>query len=153
MFLCFFTRSCATVSFVFLSSFFPFILLLVLSVSLPLTFSNVKILSDGLFERLRDRLDVDRSERQRKHDSILHQRRSWSTSAAKPSKHVVDIACRLVVPHSANHSRVLNFVFQVHPKSDALSSQIKAFSLVIEPNQSVDVTIGGYTCTRPDIST
>ena len=100
-------------------------------VSLPLTFSNVKILSDGLFERLRDRLDVDCSERQRKHESILHQRRSWSTSAAKPSKHVVDIACRLVVPHPADHSRVLNFVFQVHPKSDALLSQIKVFLLVI----------------------
>ena len=126
MFLCFFTRSCATVSFVFLSSFFPFILLLVLSVPLSLTFSNVKVRSDGLFERLRDRLDVD----------VLNVGESGADSApakelvdfhSRAAKHCVDIACSLVVSHPADHSRVLNFVFQVHPKSDALSSQIKAF--------------------------
>ena len=138
--------------FFFLSSFFPSILLLVLSVSLPLAFSNVKVRSDGLFERLRDRLDVDRSERQRKWCRFctsggvgrLPQQNRLNMSLTSP------VVSLFLTQPTTEHSE-LRFSSSSEIRRPVVPN--KSVLLVIEPNQSVDVTIGGYIGTRPDIST
>ena len=127
-FLCsFFTHSCAIMLFVFLFPFFLSVLLLILSVSLPITFSNVKNTVWWSLWATAGEIGRWRSERQRKRESVLHQRRSWSASAAKPSKHCVGIAQSSRCSSPSKPQTCSKLCFSGWSKSDALSSQIKSF--------------------------